>query len=99
MASSWSSGGPQMPSPVMRMAPKPMRRTVMSPRLNVPDGCPVVVISQPKASPDAADSKHCGGDDEVRVVLDRALDADEQDAQREDPPRRRRDHPLADQAD
>src|SRR6202035_4642746 len=26
-----SAGGPQMPSPVIRMAPKPMRRTVRSP--------------------------------------------------------------------
>src|SRR5690348_3647398 len=30
-APSWSSGGPQMPSPVMRIAPKPRRRTFTSP--------------------------------------------------------------------
>src|SRR4051794_738044 len=36
MASSWSFGGPQMPSPVMRMAPKPRRRTVRSPKVKVP---------------------------------------------------------------
>src|SRR5580700_11352289 len=33
---SWSLGGPQMPGPVMRMAPKPRRLTVRSPRLTVP---------------------------------------------------------------
>src|SRR5215213_469292 len=31
LAASGSSGGPQMPSPVMRMAPKPSRRTSRSP--------------------------------------------------------------------
>src|SRR5438270_13881594 len=36
MASSWSSGGPQMPAPVMRMAPKPSRRTGRSPSSMVP---------------------------------------------------------------
>src|SRR5215207_2558775 len=37
LASSGSSGSPQMPSPVIRMAPKPMRITLRSPpRLNVP---------------------------------------------------------------
>ena len=38
IASARSSGGPQMPSPVMRMAPKPRRLILMSPPiLKVPD--------------------------------------------------------------
>src|SRR5215218_10162948 len=38
MHSSWSSGGPQTPFPVIRMAPKPSRLTVTSPpRVKVPD--------------------------------------------------------------
>src|SRR3954447_25462738 len=37
LASSGSSGGPQIPSPVMRIAPKPKRFTSRSPpRVNVP---------------------------------------------------------------
>src|SRR5947207_11641278 len=48
MASSWSSGGPQMPEPVMRMAPKPRRRTGRSPRSMVP----AVVSSRALASSD-----------------------------------------------
>src|SRR5215218_2020967 len=97
--SSWSAGGPQIPGPVMRMAPIAMRRTSMLPRLNVPADCAVVVISQSTPYPYSADRKHCGGDDEVGVALDRAFDADEQHADREDPPRRGRDQLLADQAD
>ena len=43
IASSRSSGGPQMPSPVMRMAPKPRRFTSRSPNLTVPALLAVVV--------------------------------------------------------
>src|SRR5256885_1558050 len=48
MASSRSSGGPQMPSPVMRMAPKPRRRTVRSPRVMVSSR---VVVGMPRFYP------------------------------------------------
>src|SRR4051794_11068181 len=99
IASSWSAGGPQMPCPVMRMAPKPMRRTSRSPSWNVPDACAVVVMSQSQPYPDPSDGKHRRRDDEVHVVLDRRLDADEHDAEGEDPARCRRNQALADQAD
>src|SRR5215211_24168 len=36
MAPSWSAGGPQIPGPVIRIAPNPSRRTVRSPILIVP---------------------------------------------------------------
>jgi hypothetical protein len=40
LATSRSGGSPQIPLPVMRMAPKPMRLTVMSPPMPiVPDPC------------------------------------------------------------
>src|SRR4051794_5235714 len=43
-AASGFSGGPQMPGPVMRMAPKPRRVTSMSPPIaNVPDAIAVTV--------------------------------------------------------
>src|SRR5688500_5835071 len=46
MASSWSRGGPQMPSPVMRMAPNPRRVTSRSPPIvNVPAAVAVVVMT------------------------------------------------------
>src|SRR5687768_4171811 len=46
IALSWSRGGPQIPSPVTRMAPKPRRVTSRSPPiLNVPDAVAVVVMA------------------------------------------------------
>ena len=35
LACSASGGSPQMPSPVIRMAPKPIRRTTMSPPISM----------------------------------------------------------------
>ncbi len=39
-ASSRSAGGPQMPSPVIRMAPKPRRLTVRSPPTSIVPAIP-----------------------------------------------------------
>src|SRR4029078_7800939 len=89
---------PQTPCPVMRIAPKGMRLTSLSPSRNVPDVF-AVVTRKCNSYPHPTDRKHGTGDDEVGVVLDRRLDADEHDAQSEDPTPQRRDQPVADQAD
>src|SRR5215208_8477304 len=76
-----------------------MRLTSRSPSLNVPAACAVVVIAQCESYPYAADRKHRCRDDEVDVVLNCALDADEHHAEREDPPYAGWDQALTDQPD
>ena len=53
LASSGSSGGPQMPSPVMRIAPNPRRPTSRSP--------PIVKVSMPGFYPPAAFGRETSG--------------------------------------
>src|SRR4029453_7012520 len=43
-ASSRSAGGPQMPSPVIRMAPKPRRLTVRSPPTSIVPAFPAWIV-------------------------------------------------------
>ena len=45
LASSWSDGGPQTPSPVMRIEPKPMRLTVRSPPMSIVPAASVVGVA------------------------------------------------------
>ena len=53
IAASWSAGGPQIPGPVIRIAPKPSRCTVLPASSKVPDACTgfaTVLLSMPCAS-------------------------------------------------
>src|ERR671919_2867885 len=43
--SSWSAGGPQMPDPVIRMAPKPMRLTVSWSPIGIVPAAPAGAVS------------------------------------------------------
>src|SRR5439155_13702643 len=70
-ASSRSGGSPQMPAPVMRIAPKPMRRTVRSP--------PTSMVPEAAAELESVIGRRVSGDGigpELPAVPGRVLDED-----------------------
>src|SRR3954466_13795046 len=60
IASSRSSGSPQIPSPVIRIAPKPRRRIVLPARSKVPVEESVSVAGIPSPLPGRASRQSCG---------------------------------------
>src|SRR6476659_7905721 len=101
MARSWSSGGPQIPSPVMRIAPKPRRRTSRSPPiLKVPDALTFIRGSYPSCHRVHPPGLRDAFENVLAAVLERELGAGDEIANRPRdehlPVLRQRGHPCAD---
>src|SRR4051794_34813450 len=72
-AASGSFGGPQIPSPVIRIAPKPRRWTSMSPTVNVPE----FSMPMPWRLPRGTDREHLPAvGDPLELVLAPRLELD-----------------------